>query len=71
MVTVAVVTVVVMPIMPMMPIVVIIVAVTRIVIIRPVRGPVIEGRNANSEIHVYSSLDLTRCPRHQTQCDNR
>ena len=71
MVAVAVVTVVVMPIVPMMPIVVIIVAVTRIVIIRPIRWPVIEGRNANSEIHVYSSLGLTWCPRHQTQCDNR
>jgi hypothetical protein len=67
----AVVTAVVMPITPMMPIVVIIVAVTRIFIIRPVRRPVIEGRNANSEIHVHSSLGLTRCPRHQTQCDNR
>jgi hypothetical protein len=64
---VAVVTVVMMPIMPMMPIAVIIVGVTRIVIIRPV----IEGRNANSEIHVHSSLGLTRCPRDQTQCDNR
>jgi len=53
---VALVTVVVMPIMPMMPIVVIIVAVTRIVI----RRPVIEGRNANSEIYVHSSLSLTR-----------
>ena len=71
MVTVAVVAVVVMPIMPMMPIEVIIVAVTRKVIIRPVRRPVREGRDANSEIHVYPSLGLTRCPRDQTQCDNR
>jgi hypothetical protein len=66
-----VVTVFVMPIAPMMPIAVIIVAVTWIVIVRPVRRSVIEGRNANSEIHVHSSLGLTRCPRHQTQCDNR
>ena len=60
MVAVGVVTVVVMPIVPMMPIAVIIVAVARIVIVRPVRRPVIEGRNANSEIYVHSSLSLTR-----------